>query len=425
MSDAAGPSNEPSTRSVYLMTYSKADIVKVPDKATFIDIISDAYSKCGTAKIVQYACAMENHADGTPHYHMVVKLDKQKRWRGVRSYLSTHYGLQVNWSNQFTNYYDGYQYVVKSDQDVAHSDNHPQLTNPFRTVNATQARRQGHNRSNRKRSFDAVDMADTIEKNNIHDKTALLDLVKKQKAEGKRDLALYVLNNTDKCVKLITTVWDMNNAHNVLHRRSSERMQLLHDALVGECTVDCGKRWLAMAKQNLANNDIDLRKFSGALSQAIEKGRGKNNNILLTGGGNCGKSFLLKPLRKIFNTFSNPATGSFAWLGIENAEIIFLNDFRWDATIIAWKDFLLLLEGDELHFPAPKTSYPQDILFNNDTPIFATADECFKKSRTADRDNYMMTLRWNRFDLTYEIPKKDIVNIEPCGRCFAELIIHN
>ena len=39
----------------------------------------------------------------------------------------------------------------------------------------------------------------------------------------------------------------MNNAEKVILRRSAERMQLLHDALVGECNVDCGKRWLAMA----------------------------------------------------------------------------------------------------------------------------------------------------------------------------------
>ena len=36
MSEAAGPSNEPSTRSVYLMTYSKSDIVKVPDKTKLL-----------------------------------------------------------------------------------------------------------------------------------------------------------------------------------------------------------------------------------------------------------------------------------------------------------------------------------------------------------------------------------------------------
>ena len=57
----------------------------------------------------------------------------------------------------------------------------------------------------------------------------------------------------------------------------------------------------------------------------------------------------------IFNTFSNPATGSFAWIGAEQAEVIFLNDFRWDPKLIAWADLLHALEGDVVHLPAPKT----------------------------------------------------------------------
>ena len=53
MSEAAGPSNEPSTRSVYLMTYSKADILKVPDKAKYVEIITEAFNKNGNTNIVQ------------------------------------------------------------------------------------------------------------------------------------------------------------------------------------------------------------------------------------------------------------------------------------------------------------------------------------------------------------------------------------
>ena len=46
------------------------------------------------------------------------------------------------------------------------------------------------------------------------------------------------------------------------------------------------------------------------------------------------------------SSFRNPATGTFAWVGAEEAEIIMLNDFRWKPSIIAWADMLLLLEGD-------------------------------------------------------------------------------
>ena len=425
MGECATTSGEPTTRSVYVITYSQADVVKVPNRQTFVDIVTNSFHHNGEARIVQYACALEQHRDGSPHYHAVVKLNRQKRWRSVRNYLNTHYGVAVNFSNDFSNYYDGYQYVIKEDVDVLHSENHPDLTNPPRTGNATQARRQGKTQRtrSRKRSFDAVDLSELVEKYHIRDKTELLNVVKKQKVEGKRDLALYVFNNVEKSVKIINTVWEMNNAEKVIQRRTTERMQVLKQALDGECVTDCEGRWLSMAKETLANNDIPLRKYAGALSEAIELGRGKDRNILLVGGGNCGKTFMLKPLRKIYNTFSNPATGSFAWLGVEKAEMIFLNDFRWDRTVIAWKDFLLLLEGDEVHFPAPKTNYAEDILFDHDTPIFATADKCFQKGPNCGIENYMMTLRWNKFEFTYEIPRKNVVNVDPCPRCFAELVL--
>ena len=427
MADTPTTSGEPCIRSVYLITYSHADENKVANKETFSTMVIDSFQNNGQAKVLHWACGKEAHSDGTPHYHLVIKLDRQKRWRSVRNYLSSQYGVCVNFSNEFTNYYDGYMYVSKEDTEVLHSDNHPPLTNPYRTDVATRARRQGKGggKKARKRSFDAVDLSDVVHQYHLRDKTDLLHFVKQQKMEGKRDLPLFVLNNVEKAVKIVNTVWEMENAENIIQRRSIERMQLLNAALLGQCVPECNGQWLVMATETLANNNIPLRRFCAAITDALENGRGKDRNVLLVGGGNSGKTFLLKPLRKIYTAFSNPATGSFAWLGVENAEVIFLNDFRWERTIISWKDFLLLLEGDELHFPAPKTTYAHDILFNKDTPIFATADQCFEKGPTFAIENYMMTLRWNIFNMTYEIPRTKVKTVQPCAHCFAELLINN
>lgn len=54
---------------------------------------------------------------------------------------------------------------------------------------------------------------------------------------------------------------------------------------------------------------------------------------MITGPANCGKSFLIGPLSTIFRTFQNPATSSFAWVGVEDAEVIVLNDFRWSQQV--------------------------------------------------------------------------------------------
>ena len=51
----------------------------------------------------------------------------------------------------------------------------------------------------------------------------------------------------------------------------------------------------------------------------------------------------------------------FAWITVDKAKIILLNDFSWQKEQIAWKDFLLLLEGHTVRLPTPKkTQYAKD-----------------------------------------------------------------
>ena len=101
-----------------------------------------------------------------------------------------------------------------------------------------------------------------------------------------------------------------------------------------------------------------------AVYTALAKGRGKYRNTFIHGDTNCGKSFILSPLKVIYKTFFNSATRSFAWLGAEDAEIIFLKDFHWHLKIIALADFLQALEGDTVHLPALKSVCCRDLELN-------------------------------------------------------------
>ena len=80
------------------------------------------------------------------------------------------------------------------------------------------------------------------------------------------------------------------------------------------------------------------KSFRDAVKNALSKGRGKGRNIFITGPANCGKTFMLKLLCDTFDAFVNPASGTFAWVGVEEAEIIILNDFRWSEQILPWQD---------------------------------------------------------------------------------------
>jgi hypothetical protein len=83
---------------------------------------------------------------------------------------------------------------------------------------------------------------------------------------------------------------------------------------------------------------------------------------------------------------------------VEEAEIIFLNDFRWTERILPWQDLLRLLEGDKIHIPTPKTHFAQDVILEKDTPIFCTGPSRIRKfSRAGDVneiESQMMEIRW-------------------------------
>ena len=139
-------------------------------------------------------------------------------------------------------------------------------------------------------------------------------------------------------------------------------MPLLEEATEEDCVDECDGQWLCCA-EILENNGMPVELFCTTVTKFILCGRGKNHNLLLTGPTNCGKSLLLNPLKVIYHTFCNLATATFAWVGVENAECILLNDFRWSSQIIPWHDLLLMLEWVVVHLPRTKNSLFQWHLF--------------------------------------------------------------
>ena len=155
-------------------------------------------------------------------------------------------------------------------------------------------------------------------------------------------------------------------------------------------------------------------------------GRRKGRNLYITGPANCGKAFILDPQRVIYKTFVSPATCSYAWLGVEETEVIFLNDFRYTPAILPWNDMLLLLEGHVVHIAAPKNSYARGIEFTFDTPVFATPKSSIvliKGSTIDEKETEMMDVRWRKFHFFHQIPNSSQKTATPCGCCFARLLL--
>ena len=80
----------PSVRSVYLVTYSQAD--EDWTRQSFSNAVVNSFENA-EARVRQWVCAKEAHQDGGVHFHMAVKLDRQKRWLRVRNTIATQYNI--------------------------------------------------------------------------------------------------------------------------------------------------------------------------------------------------------------------------------------------------------------------------------------------------------------------------------------------
>ena len=115
----------------------------------------------------------------------------------------------------------------------------------------------------------------------------------------------------------------MQNAQITLERQTKCRMNIIEEVSLGSCAEGCNGSWLKYAEEVLTNNKLHSVVFGTAVRELLTLGRGKYRNIIIVGPSNCGKTFLLKPLQSIFKTFANPVLDKYAWVGADDAEIIF------------------------------------------------------------------------------------------------------
>lgn len=336
--------NPRALRSVYLLTYSQADLDLFPDKESFAEAILDSCAVTSIG-IKQWVCCREPHVDGGQHYHMAIKFARCLRWLPIRKSVQDSLGIAVHFSARHINYYSAWLYCTKQDPNPLQSAEHPELANAPRTMAASQAISQRHDndeeqapgagikRRNRLTNFE---VSEIIRTNGIKTKLQLYAFAEQQRADGKIDLVQFVTNRGSKVVDdVIRTTLDMMSAPSELERSLLQRITILERCAQETCVEGCDGLWMRQAKDVLDRNSIEHGTFTKALYELLRDGRGKYRNLLLIGPANCGKSFLLSPLTSIYRSFSNPASTSFAWVGVEDAEIILLNDFRWSSQVNA------------------------------------------------------------------------------------------
>lgn len=425
-------------RTVYLITYSKADLTRFPTRASFADIVVKEFNKYGLYNRVEYwSCAKEKHKEEGHHYHLAIKLNGVYRWLAVKENIRSNYNIVLNFLNISTGYYNAYAYTTKKDRKYILSDNHPPEVEAPVTTKAIAARSTlGEINQNpiepppckRPRSLQPSDLFDIVINNNIKDDDGLCAYANRLKKEENNPLlSNYILTRDEKKRDtVIRTAWKLHTSAEVIARKNKTRIEILHEAKTEDCIPTCDGKWLHYAHDTLRKNQIDAGVFSTAVYELLLKGRGKDRNVILVGPSNCAKTFLLKPLKNLYKCFITPTKGTFNWVGAEKSECVFLNDFRWSDRVIPWSDLLNLLEGEPIQVPVPKTHFAENPMWTRDTPIFATSKSKLRKYECGVVDEIeteMMDSRWKYFIFRHRIEKKDAVSMKPCKKCFADLIL--
>ena len=269
--------------------------------------------------------------------------------------------------------------------------------------------------------------ADNHSVDDIKNVTELFVLAQERLDEGQRDLSNYIHGKGKaKIEETIALTWEMRKAKDDLKRKTMSRMEILGEYLNEGCVEGCDGKWYDLAIDLITQNELQPFFFAKAVWDLLKRGRKKHLNLMITGPSNCGKTFLLQPLHDIFKVFANPAQNKFAWKGIEDAEVIFLNDFHWSAELIPFDTFLRLLEGDkQVKLSSPKNHFSQDILLTGDAPVFATSGASIKYSGSEPNPDELtkhMDNRWNVLKFFKVIKQEDEKEVPSCKACFANLV---
>ena len=156
-------------------------------------------------------------------------------------------------------------------------------------------------------------------KNNIHHATELYAAAEERRKEGHTDLAGFVLSCTKKTLNdLIESTWEMQNAKATLKREKTSRMLVLERVRLSSCVDGCDMEWYICSRDILQKNSINPYIYADVIRDLLIHGSGKFRNIMITVPGNCGKTFMLKPLEIIYKTLSNPANDKYAWFDTDN-----------------------------------------------------------------------------------------------------------
>ena len=437
-------------RRCYLVTFSHTDKERgqdgnrlvAPDNYTrsqMKDFVLGAIASTQTTRLqplsLKYLSVFqERHMSEKIHYHVALLGDRCFRFAPLKRHLLLAHGLASHWSAKSDGYAGcvAYCYMPSPSKPVEHLDlleaSRPCVNAAYLQDFREKQRQARAGQGKGEARVREVDLWPIIVQQNIAaDEVGPEKLMSYAKRCGGPALVDFCFSNWDKLQGIIAKSWKAEKVEEFVETATRSRIELLHNAQVGDCT--CGGQWATFARTILNQNGHDPAEWCIAVTQALASGRSKGNLVTHAGfEGNEGKSFLSRPLPLVYgeeNVFVTPPKSAFPLLGLEKARLVWLDDWRFNEDLISWALQLLWFEGASFIIGRPQNLYAGHLRYTKDDPVFLTtlqADLHSLKGKLKQGDVDMMLKRLKVYDFKVKVDIPSHV-AKGCRVCFAKFLI--
>ena len=473
--EALGRENPDTKLHVYLITISRvfADTttsiayrdLETVTKAELVDMIRDSFDNpvpTGAAggrpraraesDVDAVVAVKEKHADGSAHFHLVVKLFEQRRFKIVKRTLRERHFLPSHWSCTHTQLWSAIRYVHVATPKKPIIDAAPAVWTsdsrgldlvelsrvPFR-ADAWRKRREkaeGDAAVLEKKapSFDKLDFYALVLSKHLHTKASLLAYVQDYAPPAAQR---FVGKQQRRLLELIEDAQEWADAKDAAVLEKLSDWDILLRAAEGPCPHAPGCCAYAAAaaeifRQNAAT--LSKHKLAALLKAGLQHGPSKTCRVpMLIGPSNTGKSTLLYPFDDLFGpkqVFHKPALGStFALRNIAKGKrFIFWDDYR--PVEFAHKDtvpvatFLSLFIGKHTEVQVSQSFSDGNFDVNWQRGVVFTAKEeglWEPSARVSAEDVRHLRNRVEEFRFTEVIT--GLKDVDSCAPCMARWIV--
>lgn len=235
--------------------------------------------------------------------------------------------------------------------------------------------------------------------------------------QGNRSLMAFMLGRKD-LSQLFSKVHKAENAANLFARQAMTRLDILqHAAANATCVCEHPRRWFNAAEQVVNLNEFHNMEVQLAVLGALVYGREKKRNIFIIGLTNRAKSFVMKPLSVIYQSFVPPDSGSHQLADLRGTELVWLNDFTWDPSFLAWSKFKTFMEGSPVRVAVPKTQ-GSNYTFETDSPVLGTSPTII--AHKISSETQQMNSRVTYFTFYHFFDPDTCPKLKECQKCCAQ-----